>query len=222
MVERATQPPLQEATMYIFSRSTIAALGRQFDAIPAAVGVAQMVTKVTGHEVNVFAARFGAPQGSVMWSARVESMTELQGITDKLMADSGYLEMLESMNGLFMAPSEDRLGRVLTAPIEGASAKYYGVTRAAMANGKQADALAFGVKTAEYIGKSLGTMSAFTKAVYGGFNDVTWIVAFDTEADVDAFDDWQMTDSGYHDIVAEAGGLFVENSGHTNLIERIN
>ena len=208
--------------MYIFSRSTIAALGRQFDAIPAAVGVAQMVTKVTGHEVNVFAARFGAPQGSVMWSARVESMTELQGITDKLMADSGYLEMLESMNGLFMAPSEDRLGRVLTAPIEGASAKYYGVTRAAMANGKQADALAFGVKTAEYIGKSLGTMSAFTKAVYGGFNDVTWIVAFDTEADVDAFDDWQMTDSGYHDIVAEAGGLFVENSGHTNLIERIN
>jgi hypothetical protein len=222
MVERATQPPLQEATMYIFSRSTIAALGRQFDAIPAAVGVAQMVTKVTGHEVNVFAARFGAPQGSVMWSARVESMTELQGITDKLMADSGYLEMLESMNGLFMAPSEDRLGRVLTAPIEGATAKYYGVTRAAMANGKQADALAFGVKTAEYIGKSLGTMSAFTKAVYGGFNDVTWIVAFDTEADVDAFDDWQMTDSGYHDIVAEAGGLFVENSGHTNLIERIN
>ena len=102
--------------MYIFSRSTIAALGRQFDAMPAAIGVAELVTKGTGHEVNVFAGRFGAPQGSVMWSARVESMAELQGITDKLMADQGYLEMLESMNGLFMAPSEDRLSRVLTAP----------------------------------------------------------------------------------------------------------
>ncbi|HUV19248.1 MAG TPA: hypothetical protein VMW33_12275 [Ilumatobacteraceae bacterium] len=207
--------------MYIFSRSTIAALGRQFDAIPAAVGVAQLVTKVTGHEVNVFAARFGAPQGSVMWSTRVESMTELQGITDKLMADSGYLEMLESMNGLFMAPAEDRLSRVLTAPIDGATSKYYGVTRAAMANGKQADAVAFGIKTAEYIGKSLGTMTAFTKAAYGGFNDVSWLIAFDTEADVDAFEDWQMTDSGYHDIVAEAGDLFVENTGHITLIERI-
>jgi hypothetical protein len=207
--------------MYIFSRSTIAALGRQFDAIPAAVGVAQMVTKVTGHEVNVFAARFGAPQGSVMWSARTESMAELQGITDKLMADAGYLEMLEAMNGLFMAPAEDRLSRVLTAPIEGATSKYYGVTRAAMANGKQADAIAFGIKTAEYIGTSLGTTSAFTKSAYGGFNDVSWIVAFDTEADVDAFDDWQMTDSGYHDIVDEAGELFVENTGHTTLIERI-
>jgi hypothetical protein len=207
--------------MYIFSRSTIAALGRQFDAIPAAVGVAQKVTEVTGHEVNVFVARFGAPQGSVMWSARTESMAEFQGITDKLMADAGYLEMLESMDGLFMAPAEDRLSRVLTAPIEGATAKYYGVTRAAMANGKQADAVAFGVKTAEYIGKSLGTTSAFTKSAYGGFNDVSWIVAFDSEADVDAFDDWQMTDSGYHDIVAEAGDLFVENTGHTTLIERI-
>ena len=208
--------------MYIFSRSTIATLGRQFDAIPAAVGVADMVTKVTGHELNVFVARFGAPQGSVMWSTRVESMVELQGITDKLMADSGYLEMIESMNGLFMAPAEDRLGRVLTAPIDGAPSKYYGVTRAAMANGKQAAALAFGVKTAEYIGKAIGTQSAFTKSAYGGFNDVTWITGFDTEADVDAFDDWQMTDSGYHDIVAEAGDLFVENSGHTSLIEKIN
>ncbi len=208
--------------MYIFSRSTIAALGRQFDAFPAAVGIAELVTRVTGHELNVFAGRFGAPQGSVMWSARVESMTELQGITDKLMADSGYLEMVESMNGLFMAPAEDRLGRVLTGPIEGATSKYYGVTRAAMINGRQAEAVAFGVKTAEYIGKAVGTPSAFTKSVYGGFNDVTWIIGFDSEADVDAFDDWQVTDSGYHEIMAEAGSLFVENSGHTSLIEKIN
>ncbi len=208
--------------MYIFSRSTIAALGRQFDAMPAAIGVAELVTKVTGHEVNVFAGRFGAPQGSVMWSARVESMAELQGITDKLMADQGYLDMLESMNGLFMAPSEDRLSRVLTAPIEGATSKYYAVTRAAMSDGKQAEAIALGVKVADYIGKAVGTTSAFTKATYGGFNDVSWILAFDSETDVDAFDDWQMTDSGYLDIVANAAGLFVEGSGHTSLIEKIN
>jgi hypothetical protein len=207
--------------MYIFSRSTIAALGRQFDAIPAAVGVAELVTKLTGKELNVFVARFGAPQGSVMWSARTESMAEMQEVTDKLMADSGYLELVASMNGLFMAPAEDRLGRVLTGPVDAPTSKYYGVTRAAMLNGKQAEAVAFGIKTAEYIGKSLGTMSAFTKSAYGGFNDVTWLVGFDSEADVDAFDDWQLSDSGYHEILAEAGDLFVENSGHTSLIEKI-
>ena len=207
--------------MYIFSRSTIAALGRQFDAIPAAVKVAELVTKLTAKEVTVFSARFGAPQGSIMWTAQTESLDELQGVFDKLMADQGYHDMVESITGLFMAPAEDRLGRVLTGPIGEPTAKYYGVTRAAMTNGKQADALAFGVRTAEYIGKAIGTQTAFTKSAYGGFNDVTWIVAFDSEADVDAFDDWQMADSGYHDILAEAGGLFVESSGHTSLIEKI-
>jgi hypothetical protein len=221
MVERSLKPPSQEHFMYIFSRSTVAALGRQFDAIPAAVGVAEQVTKVTGHEVNVFIARFGAPLGSIMWSARMESMVELQGMTDKLMADPGYLEMLQSMDGLFMTPAEDRLGRVLTAPVDGARSKYYGVSRAAMANGRQADALAFGVRTAEYIGKSLGTQSIFTKATYGGFNDVSWVVGFDSEADIDSFDEWQSTDSGYHEILADSEGLYVENSGHTTLIEKI-
>lgn len=208
--------------MYLFSRSTIAALGRQFDAVPAAVEIAEIVTKLTGNEVNVFIPRFGAPQGSVMWSSRVESLVELQSHADKMTADAGYLEKLASMDGLFMAPADDRFSRMLTGPTDAPTSKYYGITRAAMMNGKQADALAFGVKTAEYIGKSLSTQSAFTKSVFGGFNDVAWIVGYDSESDVDAFDDWQMSDSGYHDIVAEAGGLFVENSGHTSLIEKIN
>lgn len=82
------------------------------------------------------------------------------------------------MNGLFMAPAEDRLGRVLTEPIEAATSKFYGITRAAMVNGKQAD-------------------------------------------DIDAFDDWQMSDSGYYEIVAEAADLFVENSAHTSPIEKM-
>lgn len=206
--------------MYLFSRSTIATLGREFDAIPAAIEVGAMVTKITGREVNVFTALFGAPRGSVMWSARADSLDDFQGTTDKLMADSGYLEKLESMNGLFMAPAEDRFARFITPAVE-ATSKYYGITRAAMANGKFADAMAFGVEAAEYIGTSMKRPSAFVKAAYGGFGDVTWITGFDTMAEVDAFDDWQMTDAGYHDILQRSGGLFVENSGHTSLIEKL-
>ena len=207
--------------MYLFSRSTIAALGRQFEALPAAIEVGAMVAGITGRDVNVFTAIFGAPQGSVMWSARADSLADLQEVTDKLMADAGYLEKLQSMDGLFMTPADDRFARFLTPPME-ATSKYYGVTGAAMANGKFADALAFGVETAEYIGTSMKCPSAFVKAAYGGFGDVTWITGFDTMAQVDAFDDWQMTDSGYHDIVSRAGGLFVENSGHTSLLEKLN
>jgi hypothetical protein len=206
--------------MYLFSRSTVATLGREFDAIPAAIEVGALVTKITGREVNVFTAHFGAPGGSVMWSARADSLADLEEVTAKLMADPGYLEKLESMNGLFMTPAEDRFARFITPPME-ATSKYYGVTSAAMANGKFADAMAFGIEAAEYIGKSLKAPSAFVKAAYGGFGDVTWITGFDTMAEVDAFDDWQMTDAGYHDILERSGGLFVENSGHTSLLEKL-
>lgn len=208
--------------MYIFSRRTVAALGRELDAIPASIEIAAIASRVMGREVSVFAARFGAPQGTIMWSMRVESHADLQATTDKLLADSGYAEQAESMNGLFMTPLEDRFGRFVTAPLDAADSKYYGITAAAMANGKYADAMMLGVEAAEYIGKSLNCPSAFVKASYGGFGDVTWITGFDTMAEVDAFDDWQMDDAGYHDIVDRAGSLYVENTGHTSLIEKLN
>jgi hypothetical protein len=208
--------------MYIFSRSTVAALGRELDAIPASIEIGALASKIMGREVSVFAARFGAPQGSIMWSMRVESLADLQENTEKLMADSGYAEKAESMNGLFMTPLDDRFGRFVTTPLEAATSKYYGITRAAMANGKFGDAIMLGIEAAEYIGKSLNCPSAFVKAAYGGFGDVTWITGFDTMAEVDAFDDWQMADDGYHEIVDRAGDLFVENTGHTSLIEKLN
>ena len=207
--------------MYLFSRTTISALGRQFDAVPAALEVAELAASITGRDVNVFAARFGAPMGTIMWSARSESLAELQESTEKMMADPGYLAKLESMNGLFMAPAEDRFSRIIVGPGE-ATSKYYGITRAAMANGKFADAMAFGVEAAEYIGTSMKCPAAFVKAAYGGFGDVTWITGFDSMDQVDAFDDWQMSDAGYHAILERSADLFVENSGHTSLIEKLN
>jgi hypothetical protein len=207
--------------MYLFSRRSIATLGREFDALAAAVSVAQHVTTVTGRPVNVFSAVFGAPQGSVMWSTRAASFSDLAAITETLMADTTYLDMLDAMDGLFMAPAEDQFSRFMTTPLEAATSKYYGVTRAAMATGRHADAVAFGVRTAEYMGSSLGFPSAFTTAMYGGFGDVSWIVGFDSASDVDAFEAWQLSDSGYQEILAEAGALFVENSGHNTLIERV-
>lgn len=211
--------------MYLFSRSTVAALGREFDAITPAVEIAELVTGVTGKPVSVFTARFGAPAGAVMWTTLTDSFAELHADFEKLGADPGYMAKVESMNGLFMTPAEDYLGRLMNAPADAAQApqsRFYGITRASMLNGKYAEALEFGVRAADYIGTSLGTVSVFSKSQYNGFGDVSWIVGFDATSGVDEFADWQMGDAGYHEIIAEAGSLFVEGSGETLLIERLN
>lgn len=208
--------------MLLFSRTTISTQGRELEAIPAAIEVAGIAAAVTGTGVNVFRYLFGEPSGTVMWSSIVESQAALLAIDAQLMGDTGYLDQVQSMQGLYSRPVEDHLSQVLSPLTEAPEAKYYGITRAAMANGKFAGAIEHGLRAAEYMGTSLGIPSVFVKSTYGGFGDVAWIVGFDTIEGADKFDAWQMSDTGYHDIVAEAGGLYVENSGTTSLIEKLN
>ncbi len=207
--------------MYLFSRSTLATLGKELEAIPASVEVAALVTKITGREVNTFTGIYGVPQGSVMWSARAESHADLQAVTEKLMVDQGYLDMLQSMQGLFMTPAEDQFSRVITDPIAAATSRFYGITRAVMASGKYGPAMEFGVEVSNYMGKALNTQSSFVKSGYGAFAGVAWILGFDSAEDIDRFDDFQMSDAGYLKLVEKAGDLFVENTGFTSLIEKI-
>jgi len=208
--------------MYLFSRSTIAALGKQLEALPAAVSMAERVSGIIGQDVNVFAGRFGAPLGTVTWSMRVDSFAQVQANNEKLMADAGYIEAVEGMNGLFMAPAEDAMVRFVTTPLAAATSRIYGVTRAAMAEGQFGPAMEFGVKISEYVTKATGSQGAFLKAGYGGFADVAWILGFDSASDVDAYNDFQMSDAGYLELVNGAADLFAPNSGHTSLVEKIN
>ena len=208
--------------MYLFSRSTMTTLGKEFEAIAASVEVAALVTKITGREVNTFTGVYGVPQGSVMWSARAESHADMLTMTEKLMADQSYLDMLESMQGLFMTPAEDQFSRVITDPVAAATSRFYGITRAVMTAGKYGPAMEFGVEVSNYMGKALNTQSSFVKSGYGAFAGVAWILGLDSAEDIDRFDDFQMSDPGYLKLVENAGDLFVENSGFTSLIEKIN
>lgn len=207
--------------MYIFSRTSVAALGKQADAVPASVAIAAKVTEVTGHAVHTFAAQFGAPMGTIMWSATFDSNAERQDMNEKLAADAGFVTASAEITSLFMTPAEDRFARVLTAPVEPTS-RFYGITRAEMADGKFAEAIEFGIQMADYVMTSLELPGAFSKAEYGGFGDVSWVLGFDSAADLDRFSDWQMSDAGYQERVNSAAGLFAENSGSTSLIEKLN
>ena len=207
--------------MYIFSRTTLAALGKAPEAFPAAVGIAATVGEITGHEIRVFTAHFGAPLGTVMWSTTVESHADRATMLEKLAADQRYLDQADSMQGLFMTPATDGMSRFLSPPID-PNSRYYSITRAAMSNGKYAEGITFGIEMADYVSKEAGLPSVFVKPSFGGFADVTWISGMDSLGDVDQFEDWQMGDAGYQERVNSAADLFVENSGVNSLVEKSN
>lgn len=207
--------------MYLFSRTSLAALGKQGEAIPAAIAIADKVGSISGHEIKVMSAHFGAPLGTIMWTTTLESHAQRQEMLDALTADQSYLEAVAAMAPLFMTSAEDRISRFLSPPVEPTS-KYYAATRAAMADGHFAEAVEFGLEISDYMTAQTGMPGAFLKPSFGGFGDVTWVRGFASMSDVDQFADWEMGDAGYQSRVKAAAGLFVPNSGTNSMIEQLN
>ncbi len=207
--------------MYIFSRTRQARADRILDAMPTAVEIAGKVTEITGMDVHVWNVRFGAPAGTIMWSARIDSQAELFEATEKMMVDATYLDTAMSMAELFDGPSTDQLVRIVSGTPTETPAKYISTTQAVMASGRYADAMAFGVEMQGFVHDALGHPTVFAASTYGGFADVLWLTGADTMAEIDAAADWQATDSEYHKRVEGAGGLFIDGSGQNGLLQRL-
>lgn len=207
--------------MYIFSRTRCARPDRMLDALPSAVEIAGKVTAITGMDVHVWNVRFGQPMGTIMWSVRLDSQAQLFEATEKMMVDATYLDMSMSLAELFQGPTTDQLVRIVSGTPTEAPAKFISSTQAVMANGKYAEAMAFGVEMQEFVGKALGHPTVFGAATYGGFADVLWLLGADSMADVDAASDWEATDSEYQKRILSGGGLFVDGSGQNGLLERL-
>jgi hypothetical protein len=91
---------------------------------------------------------------------------------------------------------------------------------AAAANGRLADAVAFGVRAQQFVADTTGMATAFLSGVYGAFGTVAWLTGADSMGELDDLVAMQMTNADYHALVAEAGPLFLPGSGTTGLIEK--
>lgn len=208
--------------MYIFNRATTLNRHRLLEATGAAVEVAGKVSEITGMAVSVFATRYGQPLNTIGWSVRLESQAELQAATDKLMADQGYVQWISSHTDLFEDAATDQLSTVVSSTLAGAPKRFYTVLTAAAANGRLADAVAFGVRAQQFVAEATGLATAFLTGVYGTFGTVAWLTGADSMSDLDNLVAMQMTNADYHTLVAEAGPLFLAGSGTTGLIEKVN
>ncbi len=208
--------------MYVFSRSRKAKPEAVLEAVPAAVSIAEKVTTLTGLDIYVWQARFGAPLGTLMWSCRLDNQAQLFEATEKMLADPGYVEQALGMYEHFEGDATDRLFRLIAGTPADSPAKYVQTTEATIANGRYAEAMEWGAEIAMYVGESSGRNVMFAASNYDGFGTVGWMTGADSMDQMDALDDWTMTDTGYQERIGAAGDLFVPASGMRGLIERVN
>jgi hypothetical protein len=136
--------------MYIFSRRVTARPDQLAQGLAAAVEIGQKASTVAGRPIGVYHARFGAPMGSILYSTRVETMAELEAMTNKMSADKKYAEWIAPMRAMF-TPPEDAVVSIISSSITAPGARYVSGTMAIPANGKVAAAVEFGVKVQSHM-----------------------------------------------------------------------
>ena len=208
--------------MHLFTRQSQLAPEHILEGLAYAGEIAQYVSEKSGLEVVPWTAVYGAPVGSVAWSARVGSQAEMGAAQEALAADAGFVDRVKKHAHLFAGPPEDAIGQFIAVSGDGDTIpQFASIVTAQCAGGKVADAMAWGVDMMQYVGKLTGADSSIIRGIYGPFATLVWVSLFDTLADADAADAAMSGDPSYLERLDQAGDLFLPGSASQRLIRRL-
>jgi len=207
--------------MYLFSR-VVHLAGPPAEIVPWAIDMRNHVASVTGRDIALWVAQFGAPVGSFVYSMRVEGLADLASATESLTADPEYHAKIAAAAPFAGSPAEDNLARPLhgelgDSPPVGAVAT---VTTAAIA-GRYVDAVTWSIDIARHVESLIGTPVMFLSNEYGQFGSVSWIGVSADAAAADAAADAVNGDAAYIAKLEAATGLFEPGSSTRVLLTRI-
>ncbi|MGZ4729404.1 MAG: hypothetical protein ACXWB2_16950 [Acidimicrobiales bacterium] len=209
--------------MYLFSR--LATLrGNERRSLAWAVEMSTYVNAHSDHTVTLWRADFGYPVGTVAWSTWVESLAALNAGFAALGDDDGYHDLVDAAAELITDPPQDVLRRVVFGepgtepPPPGAVTS---VTTAVVANGKYAEATAWGIEMAELVQQITNQATIFLLDAYGTFGQVTWLSGAPDLATADAGSEAVQANPDYIKRLADVGDLFVPGSGQQRLVTRV-
>jgi hypothetical protein len=208
--------------MLLFSR-IVTLGGSPRRSVPWAAEVTAYVNAHSTLDVACWSGTFGYPIGTMAWSTVVESQAALAAATAPLLADGGYLDLLESAADLVTTPGEDLLrelvhGTPSDPPPIGAVAT---ITTATAVVDRMGEALGWAVDIAQYGEGVIGAPIAVFTDVFGPMGGITWI---SVHPDVAASDDARAklrADPGYLERLVGTKGVYIPGSGHVSLVTRI-
>lgn len=208
--------------MRLFTR-TVPLTGPPAEVMSHSSEMAAFVSKATGLDVGLWSVQFGAPLGTVVYSARVEGLAHLGEITATLMGDSKYHTLLAKGTDYVSGPVVDSLA----TPLHGGEGDAPPVgtvvmgTQAIVAGGKYAQAAGWGVEMAILSEQVTGLPVGFFMDAFGTFGGVGWLSGAPDAATAEAAGDKLNADSGYLDKLGDVGDLFIPGSGNRTMATRI-
>ena len=208
--------------MLLYSR-LVTLTGSPRQIMPWATEITAYVNAHTDLDVSLWAVDYGYPIGTLAWSARLESQAALVAATGPLLADDGYLDLLEAAATLIAAPGQDSLrdlvyGTPSEPPPLGSIAR---LTTATAEVDRIGDAMGWAVEIAQYVeGVMDSPVSVFTE-MFGGMGRIVWIGSQSTIVAAESAAAKMVGDTGYLSRMVSSKGLFIPGSGHVTQATRV-
>ena len=176
-----------------------------------------VVNEIVDFDVTLAMGGPGYPIGSFIWGTLVDSRAELAAGMAKLPQSDKYVELTKKGQQFQTGPGDDRLRQVIhIAGFDPSESNKIGTNAVAVtseiANGQFGAAMEWGVDMTNYASQLAGVPVGFARSLSGNFAEVVFLSLFDSPADLDRFDQLEITDEGYMERIEAAANLFAQGS----------
>jgi hypothetical protein len=206
---------------YLFTRSVQLARANLVDSMAWSVKVTEKVNAIAETPVRLWSSLMSPDVGRLTWSTAVETLSTITTMQDKLLADPGYVELVEEgarYNG--GTGVTDELVRFVLADRDGVdTAQYSTVVRAVLAPGAFASGTALGVEIAQRAKAITGRPTSFGASQSGTYGEVGWVALYDSIEQVQAAGEAIAGDAGIVKLLDDNAGTWVPGTS-TQVINR--
>lgn len=194
--------------MYLFSRSARLAPGNLQKSMTWAAEITEKVNQITEFDAHLWTTVFSPAEGTLVWTTLVENLAVLEASSAKMIADPGYISLVDSGAELASGdPIDDGLLQIVFADPASADvhAQYATVVQAVLAPGNAVRGVELGVEIAQKAGGIMRTPTSFGVATTGTYGAVEWISVYDSVEKLEQGQQALAADAAFGELLDKEG-----------------
>lgn len=199
--------------MYLFSRRARLVPGSTRAAMTWVMDITEKANQITGLDISPFTTVFSPEVGTIVWSALAPDLAALEAANDKLVADDGYVVLIDEGARLVQNDIDDGLLQIIHGEVNpDRRVEYATSVQAVCATGNVARGMELGVEIAQRAEQATGSPTMFASGMNGPYGAVAWVTGFTDVHEMDRAQQSLAADAGFMRFVDDnARGVYVED-----------
>jgi hypothetical protein len=175
--------------------------------------ITEKANQITGLSVSTFTSIFSPEVGTITWSAFAPDLAALEAANDKLLADDGYVVLVDEGARLVQNNADDSLLQIIHGEVDPNRRVEYGSSvHAVCATGNIARGMELGVEIAQRAERATGVPTMFASSVTGPYGAVAWFTGFIDIHDMEHAQAALAADASFVQFLDDnARGVYVED-----------